>query len=285
MNGGKFLGSSVSSRTPSKPLWSARLGTSRPGRRWARLFLWTCALLLLAACRPSNREELQVAAAASLAQALPEVAQAFERENRVPVVLVFSSSGSLTQQIVNGATYDVFLSADEAHVDTLVARGYVEPATRRVYAVGFLVLVVANSEVTPIRRLDDLQRPEVERIAIANPVHAPYGRAAQEALRRAGIWEAVQPKIVMAENVRQALQFVQTGNAAAGLVAKSLLPAEGVVAYPVPPELYTPVHHTGAVVKAARHPEIAQRFLDFLVSKQGQAILQRHGFGAPPGNR
>jgi len=143
---------------------------------------------------------------------------------------------------------------------------------------------VVPPRLSAVRHLVDLTRPEVRRVALANPRHAPYGRAAQEALRRAGLWEAVSAKVVMGENVRQALQFVQTGNADAGIVARSLLPAPGVRGYPISQEWYTPITQVGGIVHRTPYPEAAGQFLDFLIGPEGQRILQKHGFMTPEAN-
>ncbi len=262
-----------------------RLSSAWPGR--GIRFLWgvvAVALLLVGCGGPAARgsaDPLYVAAAANLATALPDVNRAFRAATGIPVTPVWGSSGTLAQQIANGAPYDVFLSANESYVDDLIAQGHLVAESKRIYALGTLALVVAVDREAVVASLTDLTRPEVERIALANPDHAPYGQAAVEALRRAGVWSQVTTKVVMGENVRQALQFVQTGNADAGLVAAALLPAPGVVVRPVPQNLYTPVRQAAAVVARSASPEGAQRFLAFLTGPEGQAILRQHGYRLP----
>jgi molybdate transport system substrate-binding protein len=183
----------------------------------------------------------------------------------------FGSSGLLARQIANGAPFDVYLSADERFVRQLADEGKIAPASVKVYAIGRLALWSKHG----YRTLDDLRRPEVRHVAIANPDHAPYGVAAREALRNAGLWPAVERKIVFGENVRQALQFAETGNADAALVAYSLVVKRGVL---VPASLHQPIRQAAGVVAASRQGALARRFLDFLLSPAGKAVLAQAGF-------
>ncbi len=246
---------------------------------------WILALLLgtmlVAGCQPSRQKGLYVAAAASLAQTLPDLQTAFTAQTGIPVIPVFSSSGNLTQQIINGAPYDVFLSADEQYIEALIQGGYIRAESKRVYALGTLALVTSTRHTPPITGMTDLIRPEIRRVAIANPQHAPYGRAAVEALQRTGVWESITHKLVIGENVRQALQFVQTGNADAGIVARSLLPVSGIHVQPVPTAWHSPIVQTAGILRRSSRLAEARQFLDFLLSPTGQRILQEHGFTSP----
>jgi molybdate transport system substrate-binding protein len=214
---------------------------------------------------------LLVAAAADLASLEAPLSQAVR--DRLGFVLQFSfgSSGLLARQIANGAPFDVYLSADERFVRQLADEGKIAPASVKVYAIGRLALWSKHG----YRTLDDLRRPEVRHVAIANPDHAPYGVAAREALRNAGLWPAVERKIVFGENVRQALQFAETGNADAALVAYSLVVKRGVL---VPASLHQPIRQAAGVVAASRQGALARRFLDFLLSPAGKAVLAQAGF-------
>ncbi len=237
------------------------------------------------ATRPAQKTALQVAAAANLSTALPDLIQAFQRETGIPVTPIVSSSGNLARQIANGAPYDVFLSADEGYVDDLIARGFVQASSKHIYAFGRLALVVNRGSGVKVTTTAGLAAPEVQRIAIANPEHAPYGRAARQALERAGIWPLIEERVVFGENVRQALQFVQSGNATAGLVALSIADVSGVDVYPVREDLYSPVAQAAGIVSRTKHRREAERFLAFLTGPEGRAILGRYGYLFPEGER
>jgi molybdate transport system substrate-binding protein len=234
-----------------------------------------CLILFpLAGCShpPVSQAEVLVAAAADLTRALPELARDFEKRNGVKVVPTFGPSGSLAQQIANGAPVDVFLSADQRFVTQLVDAHQADGASRRVYARGRLVLYA------PSMRLDDigaLRAPSVKRIAIANPEIAPYGRAAKQALERAKIWDEVRGKVVFAENVRQAMEMANSGNAEAALTALSLAPDVKTI---VPESLYDPIRQEGVLVSRANANPHAKAFLDYLGTPPGLAILERYGF-------
>jgi len=242
-------------------------------------------LLLLPACgapdRAARGDALLVLAAADLQLALPEVVRAFEAETGQRVQTVFGSTGNLTMQIEQGAPADVFLSANEQFIDRLEEAGLVDPGTRRGYATGRLALTWREGIAAPAS-VADLADPRFGAIALANPEHAPYGGAGREVLEAAGVWDAVQQRLVLAENVAQAVQFVRSGNADAGVVA---LPV--VIALPGSPHmeidaaLHRPLRQVGAVLRDAVDPFAGDRFLEFLVGASGREILERYGFEAP----
>jgi molybdate transport system substrate-binding protein len=191
------------------------------------------------------------------------------------------STGNLARQIGHGAPADVFFAANESFVDDLRAAGAVIPQTRALYAQGRIVLAVLKKSLLVVRELGDLLKPEVRRVAIANPAHAPYGRAAQEALERAGVWENVKPKLVYGENIRHALQFVETGAVEAGIVALSIADAPGIRYAPIDPRLHTPLNQVAAVVKRSPHPDLGAAFIQFVNGAEGRPILKRYGFLLP----
>ncbi len=239
--------------------------------------IWT-----LAACSPSpdasGDEGLIVAAASSLTTPFDQVSQAFQAQSGTSVILSFGSTGHLAQQIRNGAPFDLFAAADALHVDQLIAEGLLVPETRTVYARGRLVLLVDTRQAPDVQSLRDLPGLQGARIALANPAHAPYGLAAQQALEEAGLWGSLQPDLVYAETVRQAAQMVASGNAAAGLVAAStVVEQEGLHAYAIPQAAYRPILHVAAVVVSSPHQGQAARFLAFLTSSEGQALLNAWG--------
>lgn len=239
---------------------------------------------LLVGCGSANSKPaagLTVAAAADLRFAFEEIGPRFEEETGVPVTFVFGSTGMLTQQIENGAPFDVLAAANVAYVEQLADRGLVLDDTIQLYAQGRIVLAVNRESGLEVTALVDLTSPAVKRVAIANPEHAPYGQAAKEALLSAGVWEAVQPKLVLGENVRQTLQFIQTGDAAVGIVALSIADVPEVSYTLIPAELHQPINQAMAVIRTSAQPEMARRFIEFVNGPTGRAIMQRYGFRLP----
>jgi molybdate transport system substrate-binding protein len=224
----------------------------------------TLAALLL--CSFSARAaDLLIAAASDLAPLAPKLERAYKEEIR----FTLASSGSLKQQIENGAPFDVFLSANEQYVKDLAAAGLVTDTT--IYAIGRIALWSPNGSV---KSLADLKKTSVTHLAIPNPQHAPYGVAARQALESQGVWKDVEPKIVYGENVRQALQFAESGNVEAVITSWTLLIGKGTL---LPAEWHSPIRQTGAVVKSSAQPEPARRFLKFLLSAEAQKILNDGG--------
>jgi molybdate transport system substrate-binding protein len=243
--------------------------------------------LLAAGCGAASgehargEEALLVLAAADLQAAMPDLVAHFQAATGLRAEVVLGSTGNLTSQIEHGAPGDVFLAANESFVDRLAARELIVPETRRVYAIGPLVLVSAPGIPLPAS-VAELAGAAYGTIAIANPEHAPYGMTAREAMQAAGVWEAVAPRLVFAENIAQALQFVRTGNAEAGIVALGLVVQLPDLAYrPVDASLHTPLRQTGAVLRGSRRTAAATAFLDLVSGEQGRDILRSHGFELP----
>jgi molybdate transport system substrate-binding protein len=244
---------------------------------------------LLAGCRPaSTAEPLKVAAAADLTFAFRDLSAEFEKRSGEKVALSFGASGVLEKQIVEGAPFDVFAAGDVGFVDDAIRSGACLADTKALYAKGHIVLVggTPSKGGTVPRTLGDLADPAVGKIAIANPEHAPYGRAAKQALERAGVWDRVRPRLVYGENVQQALEFARSGNAGAAIVALSLVKGGGSVAegswVDVPPSLYDPIVQALVVcTRGKAGVPAAQKFASFVQSKDGRAVLDRYGFGAP----
>ena len=182
------------------------------------------ALLVFVVSAPAAAQEITVAAASDLQFALPQIAVAFEKQTGLKVRLVFGSSGNLSAQIRQGAPYDVFFSADVSYARELESAGLAEPGSLEVYAVGRIVVWVPRSSALDVehQQIRVFLDPAVTRIAVANPRHAPYGRAAEAALKRLEIYEQVKDKLVLGENISQAAQFVESGNAQVGILALSL---------------------------------------------------------------
>jgi molybdate transport system substrate-binding protein len=225
---------------------------------------------------------LRVAAASDLQGVLPSLTDRFTASSGVTVTSVFGASGQLAQQIRQGAPFDVFLSANMAFIRDLTKEGLIESDTVGAYARGRLVLVVNRDVKATIEGLADLSRPEVKRVAIANPETAPYGLAARQALEKSGLWERLRPKLAEAESVRQALQYVQTGNAEAGLVAHSVAGVPEVRSTEVDPALHEPILQGLGVVARSDHGESARKFTRFLLGGEGREVLVSHGFEPPP---
>lgn len=244
--------------------------------------------LLVIACTSTSQagstpRTLTVAAASDLQVAFTSIGQLFEEETGAKVVFQFGSSGNLAKQIENGAPVDLFASASEDYVRQLALKGAVVAETEQLYALGRIVLVSYKNHYPQVARLEDLLRPEVKHVSLPNPEHAPYGVAAREALVAAGLWEQVKPKVVYGENARQALQFVQTGNAEAGIVALSIAVVPEVNISPIDDSLYRPLRQSLAVVKGTRQEQLAREFAAFVNGPRGSPIMERYGFTVPEG--
>ncbi len=226
-------------------------------------------------------QPLTVFAAADLAYAFKELVPRFEKTSAARVTLVLGSTGNLAKQIDNGAPADIFFAADMSFLDGLRAKGVTIADSQSLYAQGRIVLATSRKTGLVLKALSDLLRPEVKRIAIANPGHAPYGRAAQEALEAAGLWERLRRKMVYGDNIRHALQFIQTGAVEAGIVALSVADVPEVQYAPIDPGLYRPLNQMAAVMKRSAHPELALGFLQFVIGPEGRPIMKRYGFLLP----
>lgn len=241
-------------------------------------------VLLLLSTVSSSAQEITVAAAADLNFALKEIAQKYEAQTGQKVKLSFGSSGNFLNAIKNGAPYDLFFSADVDYPKQLKSAGLTEPGTLYEYAIGRLVLWAPESSPLDLRQgLKLLADARVEKISIANPQHAPYGRAAVAAMKSAGIYDQVQAKLVLGENISQAAQFVETGNADVGLLALSLAKSPTLRGkYElVPPNGYPPIRQAAVVLKSSTAKEQAKKFLEFVKSRESKAILEKYGFAAP----
>lgn len=231
--------------------------------------------------------ELVVAAAADLSTALKEVGAGFEKKTGVKVNLSFGASGALTQQIQNGAPFDLFFSADMDYPRHLIASGDADGASLYQYAVGKLVLWVPTDSSLDVEHqgMNILLDPSVKKIAIANPQHAPYGRAAVAALKHAALYDRVSDRLVLGENVSQAAQFVESGNAQAGFVAfaHAVAPAmRGKGKYWEVPLDYYPALAQGAVVLSrSLHKKEAAEFLEYIKTKESAELFRKFGFTVP----
>jgi molybdate transport system substrate-binding protein len=234
----------------------------------------------------AQKQEVRVAAAADLKFAMSELARQYEQKTGNKVNATYGSSGNFFSQIQNGAPFDVFFSADVDYSRKLEAAGLAEPGTLYQYAVGRIVIwMPADSKVDVAKQgWAALLDASVQRIAIANPEHAPYGRAAVAALQKAGIYGQVAAKLVYGENISQAAQFVQSGNAQAGVVALSLATSPAMKdgkRWEIPAEMHSPIQQAAIVLKDAKNKEAARAFLEFVKSEVGRATLAKYGFSFP----
>jgi molybdate transport system substrate-binding protein len=244
------------------------------------------ASLFVARAATVAAQTLTIAAAADLQSALPPMVAQFEKETGGKVAVVFGSSGNFYAQIQNGAPFDVFLSADIDYPRRLERDGLAERGSLYEYATGQIVLWTRSDSGVDVRSgLAVVVRPEVRRIAIANPEHAPYGRAAVAALRHEGLYDRVRSKFVLGENIAQAAQFAQSGSAEVGVIALSLALAPaltGIGRYvEIPQALYPPIEQGAIILAASRQKGMARQFIDALKGGSAARILQQYGFGKP----
>lgn len=245
------------------------------------------ALFLLITGTYATAQEIVAAAAADMNAALPQLVEAYTNKTRQRVKFSFGSSGNLANQIRNGAPFDVFFSADEDYPRQLIAEELAAKDTLYRYAVGRLVLWIPDDSPLDLSKLGmkALLDPSVKKIAIANPAHAPYGRAAEAALRHFGIYDQVSSRLVLGENVSQAAQFVESGNAQAGLIALShaLAPAlkDKGRYWTVPLDAYPTLNQAAVVLSRSKQPDAARRFLEFLRTAEATSLLGSYGFSAP----
>jgi molybdate transport system substrate-binding protein len=228
------------------------------------------------------RGTLTIAAASDLQAALPEVIRKFERQSNTTVTVSFGSSGNFFAQIQNGAPYDVYLSADIDYPKRLVASGHADASSLYQYATGRLVLWTRKDSGIDVRGgLRILTEARVMRIAIANPKYAPYGRAAEAALRNEKVYDAVRSKLVLGENISQTAQLVDSGNASVGIIAFSLAVGEALRARgtysEIPATAHPPIDQAAVIVSASTRKPLASEFLDYL--KRPDIIEHLHRFG------
>lgn len=238
---------------------------------------------LLPVCAQST---LRIAAAADLLPVLPPILVQFQRQTGIRAEGTYKASAMLTTQILNGAPFDVFLAADTGYPQRLLAAGAADRtgpsgAAPIVYANGTLVLWERNDSGLPPPSLALLRDPRLQRLAIANPDRAPYGKAAVAALQKAGLYESLKPHLVIAEDIAQTAQFVDSGNAQAGLISMTSaltprLKADGRF-FVIPRDLYPPLQQGAVIVRRSNQQQAAHQFMDFLLSAPVQAELEKSG--------
>ncbi|KKB36894.1 molybdate ABC transporter substrate-binding protein [Bacillus thermotolerans] len=246
------------------------------------------AIVFLSACTFANERDaeegesqaLTIAAASDLQFAFKEMEKHFEEQTGRNVEITFSSTGTLAQQIDNGAPYDVFAAANVSFIEELEQKGKLVPDTQVMYSEGELSVVSSKGSSVSLTSIEDLANSEVKKIAIANPEHAPYGMAAKQALERAGLWEKVKDKLIYGKSVADTLALVATGNAEAGIVSRSIV-TEEVQGVPVDPQLHEPIRQAMAIVEGTKQEELARSFVEYVTGEEGQRLLQSYGFHVP----
>jgi molybdate transport system substrate-binding protein len=250
-----------------------------------RLFL-AVALFLGLGCGLCAGQEITVAAAADLQFVMQDVGARFQQETGKSVKLTFGSSGNFAQQLQNGAPFDMFFSANLDYPKQLEAAGLTEPGTSYQYAIGKIVLWVPNdSKLNVSVGLKALLDPSIRKIAIANPQHAPYGKAAVAAMQRENIYGQVKDKFVLGENISQTALFVVSGSADVGIVALSLALSPNMKDNgrysEVPSTDYPPIQQACVIMRSSKNKDLAQQFLKFIQSSQIKELFQKYGFAIP----
>lgn len=271
-----------------RSVFSTRCCALPAWRCWPRLGSRSLLFFVLAVFTVlAHAEATRVAAAADLKFALGEIAASYEKDTGRKLLLSFGSSGNFARQIPQGAPFDLFLSADEAYIFRLAGQGLLRD-DGQLYAIGRIALLVPHGSPLAVDgELRDLAAAladgRLQRLAIANPQHAPYGRAARAALEQAGLWQALQDKLVLGENVAQAAQFALSGSAQGGIVAWSLVKAPALarlgVAVLIPESWHPPLRQRMALTRRAG--EDASLFYDYLQQPAARAVFERYGFSLP----
>jgi molybdate transport system substrate-binding protein len=251
-----------------------------------RILCALCVSVAIPLLSSAQQPQLNIAVASDLKFAMTELASAYEKQSGVKVHLTFGSSGNFFAQIQNGAPFDIFFSADSNYPHKLSEAGLVIPNSTYDYAIGRLVLWARpDAETDPAKSgWNTLLDPAVQRIAIANPDHAPYGRAAVAALRSSGLYDKVKDKLVFGENIAQASQFVQSGGAQVGFLSMSLAlspPLRSGKYWEIPRHQYFPLIQSAVVLKRTEQKDLAASFMQFVASPAGTKTLQDFGFEKP----
>ena len=259
-------------------------------RNWFLVFPLIVSILFARGELRTQGKEIRIAAAADLKFAMGELSEKFEKQTGAQVNVTYGSSGNFFSQLQNGAPFDLFFSADIEYPKKLESAGLTEPQTMYQYAIGRIVIwTPADAKVDVTKEgWKSLLDASVEKIAIANPEHAPYGRAAVAAMQKAGIYESAKAKLVYGENISQAAQFVQSGNAQAGIVAKSLAVSPAMrdgKRWEIPADMHPALEQGAVILKDARNKIAARAFLEFVKSPSGRAILTNYGFEVPDKTR
>lgn len=243
-------------------------------------------ILLSGSLQARAAEEVTIAAASDLNFAFKELTAEYEKTTGNRVKLTLGSSGNFYAQIQNGAPFDLYFSADIGYPRKLEEAGLTVPGSLYRYAVGRIVIWSGNeSRLNVAKGFEALRDPHVKKVAIANPKHAPYGRAAVAAMEQAQVYEAVRDRLVLGENISQAAQFIESGACDVGIIALSLALAPTMKTkgtyWEIPDSYYPPLEQGAVILKQSKHPEAAKAFVEFLKSQPGQEVMKRYGFTLP----
>jgi molybdate transport system substrate-binding protein len=225
-------------------------------------------------------KSLTIAAASNLTGVMDEIAREFEKQTTIRVVVSYGSTAQLAHQIEQGGPFDVFAAADTEHVDALIEKRKLRRESRAIYARGQLVLWCPDNTAC-VERIDDLTNPAIRFIAVAQPNLAPYGRAAVEALRAAGIWVQVEPRITYANTISMAKQYASSGNAEVAFTSLSLVLKESGTVLKIDPHLYRPIDQALALTAGTERVEAARRFASFVGGQRGRSLLAQSGYLLP----
>lgn len=254
-------------------------------RRWANACIAGVLFMMVVACgnsstSPPQSPQIIVAAASDLRPAFEELAWQFSQDTGINVTFSFGSSGQLREQIINGAPFDVFASANAQFVDEVIDADRALEETKTNYAVGRIVLWSASPDNLPtdISRLKDTT---YVRIAIANPTHAPYGLAAEQALKTSGVFNTIENRLVYGENISDTKQIIDSGNATVGIIALSLAIADGREYVLIPDTLHTPLLQAVVVTATGDQVPLAQQWVDYMSSPRGIEVMAEYGFVRP----
>ena len=250
-----------------------------------RIVIALC-LFVMTSVNLAVAEEITIAAASNLNFAFRDVATEYEKASGNQVRLTFGSSGNFYAQIQNGAPFDLFFSADVEYPQKLEEAGLTVPGSLYQYAIGRIVLWTGHeSRIDVAKGIEALREPTVKKVAIANPKHAPYGRAAVAAMEYFKVYDQVKDKLVLGENISQAAQFIESGACDIGIIALSLavtpaMKSKGMY-WEIPAEAHLPLEQSVVILKSSKQQESAKQFLVFLNGVQGQEIMKRNGFTQP----
>lgn len=246
-------------------------------------------LLLSSGCsnnsvQKNNQGELKIAAASDLNLAFTEIGKVFEEKTGANITFSFGSTGQLADQIENGAPFDIFAAANIQFIDNLVKKEMVISDTQKTYAFGRVGIASLKDRSFSLESMQDLLKPEIKKIAIANPDHAPYGLAAKQALIAAGIWDGIKGKLVYGRNISDTLTFIETGNAEAGIIALSLNKDDEFNFHLIEEEIHAPLEQSVAVIRGTKHEQLSRDFIDFIKGPIGKPIMESYGFHVPEEN-
>lgn len=248
-------------------------------------------LVLLTGCGTTNKDsaanspqtspKIRVAAAADLALAFQEIAAQFAKDTGITAEITYGSTGTAALQIENGAPYDVFVAADTSFIERLSKKGLILPDSQQLYAQGRIGIATLKNK-PPIQSLQALaDNPSIRKIAIADPAHAPYGRAAKEAFENSKVFEKVKDKLVYGKNIQDTLATLQSGNVDAAIIALSIVKPDEVNFSLIDSSLHSPLNQALAILKSTKEVENARRFIAYVNGEQGRQIMKKYGFRLP----